>query len=141
MSDDNYTQIVSEAKKLTGMFSALIAVTDRLGELGDLQRAEAEARQAAKKAQGELDVLRNETSRGYQRVRDAVEAEVRFQHSEGEKLLAEVPALRATVENLRAKETELRTRISDLERKAMQAETRANDATGKLGALRASLDR
>jgi chromosome segregation ATPase len=141
MSDTNYTEVVKQAKNFTSQFGALLKAADELEAIGDLQRHKAELRAAIKKTQGELDVLRDEASRGYQKIYESIEAELKFRYSESEKLLADEVILRTTVKGLEDRRAELTAKNADLERSIGQAEGRYSDVTGKLGMLKASLDR
>jgi hypothetical protein len=140
MSDD-FELIVEQAQRFSEQFGALLKAADKLAEFGDLQRAESEARQSLAKVQGELAVLNNERSAGYQRIHDAIEAELKFRYKEHEKLLASESTLRTSVANLEVKAEELRGRLADYERRTQQAEARYIDASGKISVLRTSLDR
>jgi hypothetical protein len=141
MSDDDFDEIANQGQKFASQFGALLKAADKLGELGDLKRAESEARQAVKKTQGELAVLKAATDREYQRIYESIEAELKFKYSESEKLLADQARLRLSVEGLQDREKELRGKLADVERRIGQAEGRHADIVGKLGALRSSLDR
>jgi chromosome segregation ATPase len=140
MSDD-IEQVIGQAKSFATQFGALLRAADKLAEFGDIKRAEAEARQAIKKVQGELGVLKGERDRELQRIYDSIEAELRFKYSESEKLLADQAALRVSVKGLEDRQTELRGKLADLERKIAQGEGRFSDITNKLASLRTSLDR
>jgi chromosome segregation ATPase len=142
MSEDiDSDLIVNEGKKFAAQFRHLLWAADKLGELGDLRRAEHEAQQAVKRVQGELAVLQGERDREYQHIYDAIEAELKFKYSESEKLLADQAILRTSVKGLEDRRAELQAKLADLERRIGQAEGRYGDITGKLGALRTSLDR
>jgi chromosome segregation ATPase len=138
---DDFQMIVEQAKRFSEMFGALTRVGDILSEIGDLRHAESEARQALTKVQRELAILNSERGAAYQRIHDAIEAELKFRYKEYEKLLANESTLRASVANLTEKDAELRGRLADYERRTAQAEARHADATNKISVLRTSLDR
>jgi chromosome segregation ATPase len=140
MSDD-IEQVINQAKSFATQFGALLTAADKLEEFSDLKRAENEARAAVKKVQGELAVLKGEQGAAYQRIYDAIEAELKFKYSESEKLLADEAILRTSVKGLEEKRADLQRKLEDLERRIGQAEGRFGDVSNKIAVLRTSLER
>ena len=138
---DDLQLIVKQAKQFSEQFGALLKAADKLAEFGDLRHAESEARQAAAKAQRELDVLNSERGAAYQKVHDTIEAELRHRYREHERLLATESTLRVSVASLEEKATELRAQCADLERRIAQGEARHADVNNKIAVLRTSLER
>jgi hypothetical protein len=141
MSDDNFELIVEQAKRFSEQFGALLKAADKLAEFGDLQHAEAEARQATAKVQRELDILNSEKGAAYQKVHDAIEAELKYRYREHERLLATESTLRVSVASLEERQAELRGKLAELERKIAQGESRYSEVNSRLSGLRASLER
>jgi predicted nucleic acid-binding Zn-ribbon protein len=138
---EDFQLIVEQAQRFSEQFGALLKAADKLAEFGDLQRAESEARQAAAKAQRELDILNSEKGAAFQKVHDAIEAELKYRYREHERLLATESTLRVSVRGLEEKATELRAQCADLERRIAQGEARHADVNSKIAVLRTSLDR
>jgi predicted nucleic acid-binding Zn-ribbon protein len=143
MSDDDVdlNQIVAEAKNFSSQFGALLKAADKLAEFGDLQRAEAEARQAVSKVQAELAVLRDERGAGYAKIHTEIESLLKHRYREFERQLAAESTLRVSVASLEEKRAELTAKIAELERRIAQGEARHADVNSRIAVLRTSLER
>jgi hypothetical protein len=138
---DDFQLIVEQAQRFSEQFGALLKVANKIEEIGDLQRAESEARQATAKVQAELAVLNNERSAGYAKIHDAIEAELKYRYREFERQLSAESTLRISVAGLEERQAELRGKLAELERKIAQGEARHADVNSKISILRTSLDR
>jgi chromosome segregation ATPase len=136
---DDTRELVAQARAFAQQFGALMQVAAMLDQVGSL-KDELEALTIKRdQALHELNVLFGERDAELKVLTSEIEARVRGEHQEAERVLQQEAAMRASVQSLSEDLMDKRRKLTSMEQAIMRAEGQYGEINTKLSQLRGSI--